>query len=373
MENQLVTILRITRPQLGSFVKNKFEAEDIECFFTNEGLTLGSEYNPDEVLLKVKTYQSEKAINILLQIHKDYDFDKIREDKTYKDLKKILVPIKLINNCIDICKYAMLLAKNTNAEVKLLYVYPDPNFNEPVKHTVSWQRHVKMELREAHRNAQIKLMEFSDELKSQIPKTLFDSVKLHYRILKGTPQNVITDASERYRPDILLMGTRKNTKESGGFLEKTIVKVIEQSNYPVLAVPVSANFTGLNKINVMHATNFYDEDNSSLDKLLDILQSYEKEIHCVHINLQNNPLHKEKAVELNKFLAKEYGEHNIRCELFESKNMITGFNDFVEKNHIDIISFSKRKRSAFYKMFHHSLLEKLVSRGGDIPILIFPV
>ena len=107
MENELVTILRITRPQLGSFVKNKFEAEDIECFFTNEGLTLGREYNPDEVLLKEKVNQSEQEIKTLLQIHKDYDLDKIREDKTYKDLKKILVPIKLVNNCIDICKYAM--------------------------------------------------------------------------------------------------------------------------------------------------------------------------------------------------------------------------------------------------------------------------
>lgn len=373
MENELVTILRITRPQLGSFVKNKFEAEGIECFFTNEGLTLGSEYNPDEVLLKVKVNKSEKAIKSLLQIHKDYDIDKIREDKSYQDLKKILVPVKLIDNCIDICKYAISLAKASNAEVKLLYVYPDPNINESGKHTVSWQKHVKIELREAHRNAQLRLIEFSDELKSKVSKTLFDSVKIHYRMLKGTPQNVIADACERYKPDIILMGTRKNIKKSGGFLRKTIEKVIEQANYPVLAIPVLATFKEENKINVMYATNFYDADNSSLNKLLEILQPFETEIHCVHINLQDNPLHKEKAVELNKFLAKEYSEHNIQCNLFESENMITGFNDFVEKNKIDIISFSKKKRSAFYKMFHPSLLEKLVSRGGEVPVLIFPV
>ena len=372
MENELVTILRITTPHLGSFVKDKFESNGIECFFTNEGLTLGSEYNPDEVLLKVKVNQSEKAVKILLQIHKDYDLDKIQKDITFSDLRKILVPVKLIDNCIDICTYAILLAKKTNAEVKLLYVYPDPNFNEPEKHTVSWEKHVKLELREAHRDAQLRLVEFSSELKSQIPKTLFDSVKLHYRMLKGTPQNVIADACERYKPDIIVMGTRKNIKKSGGFLEKTIVKVIEQTNYPVLAVPVLATFKEKSAINVMYGTNFYEADNSSLNKLLDILQSFEKEIHCVHINLHDNPYHKEKAVELNKLLAKEYSEHNIQCELFESENMITGFNDFVEKSNIDIISFSKRKRSAFYKMFHPSLLEKLVL-GGKVPVLIFPV
>ena len=70
MEHQLVTILRVTTPQLGSFVKEKFESNGIEVFFTNEGLTLGSRYNPNEVLLKVKARQSEKAVKTLLQIHK---------------------------------------------------------------------------------------------------------------------------------------------------------------------------------------------------------------------------------------------------------------------------------------------------------------
>ena len=57
MENQLVTILRITTPHLGSFVKDKFEAEGIECFFTNKDLSLGSIYNPNEVQLNVKINQ----------------------------------------------------------------------------------------------------------------------------------------------------------------------------------------------------------------------------------------------------------------------------------------------------------------------------
>ncbi|MCF6357815.1 MAG: universal stress protein, partial [Draconibacterium sp.] len=238
---------------------------------------------------------------------------------------------------------------------------------------VSWQKHLKMELQEAHENAQLKLVEFSDELKKQIPKTLFESVKIHYRMLKGTPQNVISDASERYKPDIILMGVLENIKRSGGFLEKTIVKVIEQSNCPVLAVPGLTTLKVKNKINVMYATNFYEADNSSLNKLLYILQPFEKEIHCVHVSLHKNPHYKEKEVELNELMAKDYGEHNIQCELLESENINKGFNDFVVKNSIDIISFSKMKRSAFYKMFHQSLLQKLISGGAEIPVLIFPV
>jgi nucleotide-binding universal stress UspA family protein len=228
MENQLVTILRITSPQLGSFVKDKFEAEGIECFFTNEELVLGSEYNPDEVILKVKANQSEEAVKTWLQIHKDYNLDTILKDSSLGDLKRILVPVKLIDNCIDVCRYAMLLAKKINAEVKLLYVYPDPNVDKPGKHTVSWEEHVKIELREINRNAQLRLVEFSRELKSQIPKELFESVKLHYRMLKGRPETVIENASLRYKPDLILMRTSRESNKNNKILEKTIVRVIER-------------------------------------------------------------------------------------------------------------------------------------------------
>lgn len=45
MENQLLTPLRITTPQLGSFVKDKLEYNGIEVFFTNERLAPESTYD----------------------------------------------------------------------------------------------------------------------------------------------------------------------------------------------------------------------------------------------------------------------------------------------------------------------------------------
>jgi nucleotide-binding universal stress UspA family protein len=371
MENQLITLLRITTPQLGSFVKDKLEEHDIEVFFTNEGMTLGEKYNPNEVLLKVKAKQSEKAVARILQLHKDYDLDKVKVDESFAKFKRILVPVKLSENCINLCIYAMGLAKKQNAEVKVLYVYPDPMFNEQDKHTASWEKYVKIELREAFQKAQLKLVDFSKELKKQVPAELFDSVKLHYRMLKGTPANVITDACNRYNPHIIIMGTNAS-KKNGEFAGKTLVKIIEHIQYPVLAVPCSKTFKGKGKINVMYATNFYDSDNTSLNKLLEILEPYDKKIHCVHIDLHDDLHHQEKVDELNKMLVENYSEHNIKCILFKSDSIIKGFDDFVKENDIDIITLAKVKHSALYKMFHSDLSEKLVT-AEDVPVLIFPV
>lgn len=372
MENQLITLLRISTPHLGSFVKDKLEEHEIEVFFTNEGLSLGEKYNPNEVLLKVSAEQSEKAIARLLQIHKDYDLDKVKNDESFTSFKKFLVPVKISKNCIELCKYAIALAEKQNAEVKILYAYADPTLNVPERHTASWEKYVKIELKEAFQKAQLKLVDFSKELKKQIPKELQNSVKVHYRMLKGTPENIITSACKRYNPDLILMGTKTKRREEGEFLGKTLLRVIELTHFPLLAVPVSAKFKGKEKMNIMYGTNFYDADNASLNKLLEIIKPYEKKIHCVHVDLLDAPNRQKKVNELNKMLSEKYSKHNIKCVLFKSNNIVKGFEDFVEANDIDIISLSQVKHSAFYKMFHADLSAKLVTTE-KVPILIFPV
>lgn len=372
MENQLITLLRITSSQLGHFVKSKLEEQNIEVFFTNEGLLPGDRYDPDEVLLKVKAKHSEKAVAHLIQLQKEYDLDKVKDNDSFTGLKRILVPVKLSDNCVELCKYAIGLAKKQNAEVKVLYVYPDPTFNEPDRHTASWEKYVRMELKEAHQKAQLKLVNFSKELKEQVPAELFDSAKIHYRMLNGTPVNVISDACKRYNPHLIVMGTKASKKGEGEFMGKTLVKVIDRTLHPVLAVPAGTTFKGKDKLNVMYATNFYDSDNRSLNKLLEILKPYDKKIHCVHIDLQDDVMHQQKVRELNKMLDKEYSEYNIKCILFESETLLSGFENFVKENDIDIITISKVKHSALYKLFHTDLSVELVA-SDNVPILIYPV
>jgi nucleotide-binding universal stress UspA family protein len=168
------------------------------------------------------------------------------------------------------------------------------------------------------------------------------------------------------------MGTSKKIDENGEFIGKTLSKIIENSNFPILTVPTSSAPIQKKSLNVLYATNFYEKDNSSLNNLLKILQPFEKKIQCVHIDMHDDSLHRQKVHELNSMLEKEYSNYHIKCELFESENVPKGICEFVEQNKIDIISLSKLKRSAIYKMFHSNLLEKLISEN-KVPVLIFPV
>ena len=372
MENDLVTIIRITKPAVGSFVKNKFESEGIECFFTNEGLTMGSTYNPNEVLLKVKAIQSEKAIKLLLQIHKDYDLDKIIEDKLYEKTRKILIPVRISEQSYNLCIFALKLAKKIHAEVKLLYVYEDPTIHEQVKHTVSWEKHVKLELMEAHKKAQLKLVDFSIELNKILHKKRIGQANLHYRMLKGIPENVITEAGKRYEPDLIIVGSATGSASDSEFETKTISRIVENTNHPVLIVPPDSEFKEDDELRVMYATDFYESDNSSMNKLLYLLRTFNKRIFCVHIDLKDDPLHQQKVDTLNEMLKREYSVHNIQCVLFKSDTLVGGFEDFADKNNIHLISLSKIKRSAFYRFFHTDMVERILSIK-KYPILLFSV
>ncbi len=372
MNNLLVSIASFTKLHVGGFVKEKFELEGIECFLTDEGFEIETDYAPKGFKLKVRPDDTEQAVKVLLQIHEEYNLDKIESDGLIKDKKKILVPVDISDYTINTCEYAFGIAKKTNAEVKLLYVYDDPSISGPVKHTTSWEAHDKIEAAEAYSRAQTKLLGFSNILKEQIDKEIIQEVKMHFALLRGKPVNVIVALCKRYKPDLVIMGPKGKDKKKSSYIGSITTNVIEHTNYPVLTIPKSATFKGLDLINIMYATDFNEADNRSLNKLLEIVEPYETKIHCIHIDIENDPLKQGKVDELNLFLRQEYDKNHIQCKLFENSDIIKGFETFIEKNNIDLISFSNPRRTLFYKIFHPNKLRKMVSTS-KIPMLVFPI
>ena len=196
--------------------------------------------------------------------------------------------------------------------------------------------------------------------------------KMHFALLKGNPEDVIVALCKRYKPDLIIMGPKGKDEKKSAFIGSVTTKVIEHTNFPALTIPKSAIYQGAKKINIMYATDFNEADNSSLNKLLDIVSPFDTEIRCIHIDIENDPLKQGKVDEINQSLKKEYSKCNIQCKLFESRDVIKGFEDFIEENNIDLISFSSPRRTLFYKIFHPNNLKKMVSTS-KIPMLVFPV
>lgn len=372
MTNSLVSLASFKKLHVAAFIKEKLITDGIECFLTDEGFETNKEHAPKGFKLKVHASDTEAAVKVLLKVHKEYDIDKIRKESEIKDKKKILVPVDLGNHAMNIFEYAFGIAAKTGAEVKILHVYKDPTQHGPIKHTTSWEKHEKIDLYEAHNEAQNQLLKFREKLRSHINTDIIRKTKLHFSLLRGRPDTVIASVCKRYKPDLVVMGPKSKDEKKSAFIGSVTTSVIEHTKYPVLTIPKTAKFKGLDLINIMYATDFFEADNTSLNKLLDIVSPYQTKIHCIHLDVNSDPLKQAKVDELNEVLAREYSSQSIKCKLLESTDIIKGFDNFIKENNIDLLSFSSPRRTLFYKIFHENTLKKLVT-SSMVPMLIFPV
>ncbi len=371
MENLLVTIATFKKLNVGCFVKEKFELEGIECFLTDENIKT-TDNTPQGIKLKVRANDTEKAVQVIMQVHKESDLDKIELSGSIPDKKKILVLIDFSESSINACRNAFIIAKNTNAEVKLLYVYEDPSLNRMAKNTTSWEEYEKIEEEETYKKAQANLLKFSDEMKEKIGNEILKDIKMHFTLLKGNREDVILALGKRYKPNFMIIGINECDENNPSFIGSIVTDVFEQTNFPILTIPKSASLKVDSLMKILYATDFHEADNTSLNKLLDIVAPYDTKIHCINIDYKSDSMKQSKVDELNKFLKQEYSQHDIQCSLFKSSDLVKGFEDYIESNNIDLISFSSHKRTVFQKMFLPNNLNIMVSTC-KVPMLVFPI
>ena len=124
-------------------------------------------------------------------------------------------------------------------------------------------------------------------------------------------------------------------------------------------------------VRILYATDFNEKDHKSLEQLLKIVEPFEKQVTCIHIETAHDPAKAERIVELNTQLKKEYPIHDIHCRLIEDEDVFHGIKDFATLNRINLLSFTVHKRSIFEKLFKPNLFKRILQES-NLPILLFP-
>lgn len=372
MNSFLVTLLTASEMHLARFIKEKFEFEGIECFLTDENLSHEDGKIFGGLHIKVKASDTERAVKLLLSLHKQYDFNKVEITNTLADLKKLLVPVKLSDYSLNACSYAFSLAQKLYGEIKLLHTYEDSTMQGVGKQTTSWMKHAEIASKEAFYNAQDQMLELRSRIKNEISDETLDKVKSHFALMKGTLLRLVLNLTSRYKPDLIVLGSKgDNDKESDSLCE-TISEVIKETKYPVLVVPKTAQYPQSDKLKIMYASNFNEADSTSLNKMLEILKPFDKEIHCIHFDTEKNNEKKKQMELLKQQQITLHKDENLNFSVVEVNDILTGFNEFAKNHDIDIISFSSPKRSLIYRLFNPNNLKNVVN-SSKIPLLIFPV
>jgi len=345
----------------------QLETEGIDCF-----LVAKENLEPVRTAdLRVKQGNVAKALKIIDQSIKYSGSAKEKAIKNLGVVRRILVPVDFSNLSLHACRFAIHLAQKYKAEVKLLHVFYNPAIDiTPYDDHYSYQVKLSNNLREIEKNARTSLVKLEQKLTAWCKYEGITEAKISTGFANGEASDEILEYSRKYRPAIIIMGTRGLTKGTHP-LGRVTTKVIENSKIPVLALPDGSVSKVSELNNLLYATDFDPSDYAAINRLLHMLSPLGIRLHCIHVSVgYKKPWDPVKMDELKQHLAQEYADKKVNFEVIVSDNIVYGIESYIRNNAIDAIAVITHKRGTLEKMFAPSITKKIFSETGK-PLFVF--
>ncbi|MDX5437593.1 MAG: universal stress protein [Pontibacter sp.] len=292
---------------------------------------------------------------------------------------RILIPVDFTESTANACNYALFIAKAApQAEILLLHCFSDyllePELDDPfseVGRSPLSPASEEITDRVMHRNQmdeQSKLDELYVELLAKT-KMHGQHILLKRAFINGLPEDVIPEEAERFKPDLLLMGTRGEDNIARSFFGTVTTKMIEDAKVPLLTVPLPWKQRSLQRI--LFATDFDKTDANAITTLQQLLQPFNATILCAHIGTEKSEQKDQQRLQkLEDSLRTALPEHNLQFTLLQGNDVSDTLQAFVAKEQVDLLAVNNHQRSLLSSILHPSLSKKLVLEA-QVPMLIF--
>jgi nucleotide-binding universal stress UspA family protein len=363
----LVTVTTVRRLESACFLKEKLEEEAIDCYFVHLGKVADK---TDFIKVQVDAEDVETAIRVMMDLREEYGKE-LEEIRSERFVRKIIVPTDFSRGSENACFYAVHLAEKLQAEIKLLHVYRNPVSDLKLQSNETFENYIFDLAKEEERKAKQRMIEFSGRIRNYMKEHDIDEVFVHSVIAMGSVVRTLKDICRSYKPDLIVLGTQGREDEKTSVFGSVARELVNDLEIPVFAIPGPRRPQDFEMMKILYATDFNENDHSSLNRLLVITESFKKQITCVHIDTAHNPANEERMDELNEFLKHEYGQQEIRCRLIDYVDVSEGIRDFAESTGANLLSFTIHKRGIFEMLFMPNRFKRILQEAS-LPMLIFP-
>ncbi|MBE9469366.1 MAG: universal stress protein [Bacteroidetes bacterium] len=284
---------------------------------------------------------------------------------------KILVPVDFSECSYNACQYALRLASEFKAEIKLFYSYIIPTYSNPGSmFDFVGLDDFSNELFETNKqHEEERIIRFHSKIKAQIKKQNIKNVILSdYQFNAGIAEDEILSYSLVYNPDVIVMGIKGESGLFENLFGGVTQSVIDHAEFPVIAVPLEAKYKTIK--NIVYAIRFDDADFVAIDKLMKFKGSFNPKIFFVYVCFGAKFRVDYRNMITIRNYVKKYKETKMAFDIVESENVLDGFDEYMQKNRIDIISIAKQKRNFFIKLLTPSFTKKMLLHT-EIPLLVF--
>ncbi len=287
-------------------------------------------------------------------------------------IERILVPVDFSDYSMNACFFALHLAARTSAEIFLFHVFFNPMVDAMAfPDAFTYQSNMADIFKELEQNAAKQMKKFSKKLKKYARVKNLDTIKIRKEVRAGQPGEEIDSIIGSFNPGVIVIGTRGHGEQSGEVLGSVAARVIDTAGTPVLLVTHDSRLREEGQLKVLYATDFDESDYVAIRSLANILAGYSICIECVHFSAGENKMeNREKMSEMKAHLQKTHKDVLLECHIIESEDILSGVNNFIETNDIELIALTHKKRNIFYRLFKPSLAKKLLFQTKR-PVFVF--
>ena len=277
--------------------------------------------------------------------------------------RKILVPVDFSDPSRNAAILALKLAHRYSAELKLLHVFNSPMVDlVPFTDAASIQIDVDVNHQIFHRNAKEKLIKLHKEVVKYAADYGMAKVRIGYSLREGFAGYGIIDMCRRYKPGIVVMGTKSEGFRSTELVGSVAAEVVKETKVPLLVIPEDANLTEIDNLKrVLYVTSLDDKDYMSIRKLASIVSGINTRITCAHVSDDSeNLIARAKMDNLKKYLEKVSKKIKIDCDLIKAKSSVDGLKAYIKEHNIDLVALTMHKRNLLERIFNPSLTLSLI-------------
>lgn len=284
---------------------------------------------------------------------------------------RILVPVDFSEGSAKASRYALQLAAGVaGAKLLLLHCFQDYLADTATFPASAAGLNPSEQIAERvlHRNE----LEAQEQLEKRYHDLLHEArsrgsnLHIERSFIHGLPEEEIPKQTERFRPNVVVMSTRGESGIGRAVFGTVSTKVLEQTQAPILTVPVP--YIGSIPTRILYATNFAKTDVHGIHRIRQLFCHLQPVLYCVHI-ADDPEEDREKLLQLQHNLQHAAPESDIRYALLEGDDVARSLQDFARSESIDLMALTTQERSTFESLFSPSLAKKMVLHA-QLPVLV---
>jgi nucleotide-binding universal stress UspA family protein len=290
-----------------------------------------------------------------------------------REIKKIIWATDGSKKSEEALNYAVFLAKKFGSEIFGIHVIPTP---EKLLYETEFQNWtIKVE-----ENIQSKLTLIANELSSQ-------GINFQGVVLKGEPNKEIVEFARREKADLLAIGKKGLGLIDRILIGSTTLRVLRESNIPVLAVKKRDEEGTINTRNILVPLDIYEEVESSLNYAIDLAERISVNISVVYvfalgaffdevsfsvledlINISSNKL----AKRVGEIKLKRESKLEINTEVIMGISLSTAIVDYASNKNADLIVINTHGRKGVRRLILGSVTEKVIQESTCAVLALKP-